>query len=91
MEYVLTSGPGTIETDYLEWKSSFDLGKTRYRAATAKQILGFANRDPDRAVRNARGYAYLLIGVSFFYLDRTEPAYPIGGSRLSLDLTEIQA
>ncbi len=63
VEQVLASGPGTIETDYLEWKSSFDLGETKYRAATAKHVLAFANRDPDRAKRNAEGYAYLLIGV----------------------------
>lgn len=63
VEHVLASGPGTIETDYLEWKSSFDLGETKYRAATAKHILAFVNRDPARAKRNAEGYAYLLIGV----------------------------
>ncbi len=63
MEQVLASGPEAIETDYLEWKSSFDLGETKYRAATAKHILAFANRHPDRAQRNAEGYAYLLIGV----------------------------
>lgn len=52
-----------IEADWLEWKSTFDLSQTRYRAATAKHILAFANRHPDKARRNADGLGYLLIGV----------------------------
>lgn len=53
-----------IETDWLEWKSTFDLSRPKYRAATAKHILAFANRHPDRARRNADGLGYLLIGVA---------------------------
>lgn len=52
-----------IETDWLEWKSVYDLSETRYRAAVAKHILAFANRHPDKAARNAGGAGYLLIGV----------------------------
>src|SRR4051812_36714127 len=51
------------ETDWLEWKSGYDLTKPAGRAATAKHIIGFANRLPDRAQRNADGYAYLVLGV----------------------------
>ncbi len=51
------------ETDWLEWKSGYDLTKPASRAAAAKHILGFADRMPDVAARNAEGYAYLLLGV----------------------------
>src|SRR3954468_12355350 len=52
-----------IESDWLEWKSEFDLAETRYRGPAAKHILAFANRHPDKAARNAGGVGYLLIGV----------------------------
>ena len=52
-----------IESDWLEWKSEFDLSETRYRGPAAKHILAFANRHPDKAARNAGGVGYLLIGV----------------------------
>jgi hypothetical protein len=51
------------ETDWLEWKSGYDLSRTAGRVATAKHILGFANRMPDVAARHAGGCAYLLLGV----------------------------
>jgi hypothetical protein len=63
VEHVHRGGPGTIESDWLEWKSRLDLGRTAQRAVAAKHILGFANRGPDRARRNAAGCGYLLIGV----------------------------
>lgn len=63
VEYVYDVAHGLQETDWLEWKSRYDLTKGAGRAATAKQILGFANRTPDVAARNAGGYAYLLLGV----------------------------
>lgn len=63
VQYVLDGGSGTIETDWIEWKSEFDLQQVKYRAASAKHILGFANRHPDRAQRHAEGLAYLLIGL----------------------------
>jgi hypothetical protein len=51
------------ETDWLEWKSGYDLTTSTGRAATARQIIGFANRMPDQALRHADGYAYLVLGV----------------------------
>src|SRR3954452_24898125 len=51
------------ETDWLEWKSGYDLTTPTGRASTARQIIGFANRMPDQAERHADGYAYLVLGV----------------------------
>lgn len=62
VEYVLNT-PGLQETEYLEWKSGYDLSTRPGRASTAKQLIGFANRDISVAVRHAGGYAYLLLGV----------------------------
>jgi hypothetical protein len=54
------------ETHYLEWKGPLTLvGKDAAgRAAVAKAVLGFANRDPAEASRAFGGCAYLLAGVS---------------------------
>jgi hypothetical protein len=51
------------ETDYLEWKSGYDLSKRPGAAATARQLIGMANRDAAHAARHADGHAYVLIGV----------------------------
>lgn len=57
---------GTQETDWLEWKGPLELGSRNAsgRAAIAKAVLGFSNRDPDLAARNMRGCAYVVAGVS---------------------------
>jgi len=57
------SAVGANETYELEWKLEFPLGTRTRRAALAKHIIAFANRDPDRAVRTFKGHAFLLIGV----------------------------
>jgi hypothetical protein len=51
------------ETEYLEWKSAYDLSKRPGAAATARQMIGMANRDDASAARHAEGHAYVLIGV----------------------------
>ncbi|MGD0454370.1 MAG: ATP-binding protein [Solirubrobacteraceae bacterium] len=51
------------ETDYLEWKSAYDLSSKPGAAATARQLIGMANRDFAQAERHAEGSAYVLIGV----------------------------
>lgn len=51
------------ETDYIEWKSIADVAQKDWRAECAKQILGFANRDPGQASTAFEGCAYLLLGV----------------------------
>ncbi len=55
--------PGLQETDYLEWKTVYNLSTRPEAAATSKHLIGFANRDFTLAARHAEGYAYLLLGV----------------------------
>ena len=62
MEYILVT-PGLQETDYLEWKTGYDLRKRSGAASTAKQLMAMANRDEKHAMRHAEGYAYVLLGV----------------------------
>lgn len=62
VEHVLNT-PGLQETDYLEWKSGYDLSTNPGAAATGKHLIGFANRHRWQAARHAAGYAYLLLGV----------------------------
>jgi hypothetical protein len=57
------------ETRWIEWKRSLDLTTEHAVWHIAKQILGFANRDPSTAVQWAEGYAYLLVGISPGRLD----------------------
>jgi hypothetical protein len=51
------------ETEYLEWKSAYDLSKRPGAAAAARQMIGMANRDDASGARHAEGHAYILIGV----------------------------
>lgn len=51
------------ETDYLEWKTRYDLSTRPGAAAASKHLIGFANRDFAQAARRADGHAYLLLGV----------------------------
>jgi hypothetical protein len=61
---VRDGGPITTETDWIEWKSEVDIRDKRSRMEhIVRHILGFANRQPDRAARVAEGWAYLLLGV----------------------------
>jgi hypothetical protein len=57
------SALGASETEELEWKLEFPLGTRSRRAALAKHIIAFGNRDPDRAGRTFKGHAFLLVGV----------------------------
>ena len=52
------------ETRWIEWKRTLDLTETTSIRHIVKQILGFANRDPQIAAMWAGGYAYLVIGAS---------------------------
>jgi hypothetical protein len=55
--------PTLEETDYLEWKSAYDLSSKTGAAATARQLIGMANRDFAQTERHAEGSAYVLLGV----------------------------
>lgn len=62
VEYILGTA-NLQETDYLEWKTGYDLKTRPGAASTAKQLIGMANRDIEQANRHAEGYAYVLLGV----------------------------
>jgi hypothetical protein len=62
VEYIAAS-PTLQENEHLEWKSGYDLGKRPDAGKVAKQLVGFANRDPARAQRQTGGYAYVLLGI----------------------------
>jgi hypothetical protein len=73
---VLQADPAD-ESDWIEWKSFRPLTTAEGRADTARHILGFANRHPDRAARDFEGCGYLLIGVQpgrLLGTDRIDPA-----------------
>jgi len=52
------------ETRWIEWKRSLDLTGAEGIRHIARQILGFANREPRVAAQWAGGYAYLVVGAS---------------------------
>jgi hypothetical protein len=62
VEYIASS-PTLQENEHLEWKSGYDLGKRPDAGEVAKQLVGFANRDPARAQRQTGGFAYVLLGI----------------------------
>ncbi len=62
VEYVFGS-PALQENGSLEWKVGYDLSSRPDAAKTAKQLIGFANREVSRAGRTYGGHAYLLLGV----------------------------
>ncbi|MGH3632722.1 MAG: AlbA family DNA-binding domain-containing protein [Mycobacterium sp.] len=62
-EAVFRADISTSETHWLEWKSALDFDTTAGRFAAARTIIAFANRDPQTAVRECGGEAYLLVGV----------------------------
>jgi hypothetical protein len=64
VQAVRDGGLVTTETDWIEWKSQANLADPRSRMDhVIRHVLGFANRDPDRAARISEGCAYLLLGV----------------------------
>jgi hypothetical protein len=63
VRYVHDAPPGTMETDWLEWKTAYELREVHGRLAVARQVIAFANRHPDRAAKHAEGVGYLLLGV----------------------------
>lgn len=63
VEAIHDSPSGTQETNWLEWKSSLDLGAAEGRFAVAKAILGFSNRSVAQAQLAVEGAAYMVVGV----------------------------
>lgn len=51
------------EAHWVEWKSSLPLDALDGWFSISKQILGFANRHPDRAARFVGGLGYVVVGA----------------------------
>jgi hypothetical protein len=62
VEAVVAADPGD-ESDWLEWKSTLDLGRAEGRFAVARAVLGLSNRRPDHARRVCEGHGYVVIGA----------------------------
>ncbi|GAA1154167.1 hypothetical protein [Nesterenkonia sandarakina] len=62
LDFVLEAGD-KAEAHFLEVKGPLDLGTQPHRAKVAKFLLGVANRQPDTAARDYKGYAVLVVGV----------------------------
>lgn len=60
------------ESIWVEWKTSPILEQAG-RANVARNILGLANRLPDRAATTAEGYGYILVGVEPGNLEGVTP------------------
>ena len=63
VDYIFAATSTPSETQWLEWKTDYDLTAVSGRLAVARQLIGFANRHPDRAAQHAEGLGYLLLGV----------------------------
>jgi hypothetical protein len=62
VEAVVAALP-TDEAEWVEWKSDLPLDALDGWFSISKQVLGFANRDPDRAARFAGGNGYVIVGA----------------------------
>lgn len=61
---VVDSDENSQENDWIEWKlGEIDLTTKIGAFKIARQVLGFANRDPASAKRNADGHAYVVLGA----------------------------
>jgi hypothetical protein len=63
VEAIHNSPANAQETNWLDWKSSLDLGTPEGRFAVAKAILGFANRSVEQVHLKCVGVAYMVVGV----------------------------
>lgn len=62
VDAIAIAGPAD-EAHWVEWKSSLRLDALDGWFSISKQILGFANRHPDRAARFAGGLGYVVVGA----------------------------
>lgn len=61
---VFEASSSAQETLAIEWKSQADVGDKAWQAELSRQVLGFANREPEVAATWFEGCAYILVGVS---------------------------
>lgn len=60
---VESDGKTGQESHWVEWKGPLLIDKAEGQFQIARTILGFANRDPERAARDCEGVAYLVVGA----------------------------
>lgn len=60
---VESDGKTGQESHWLEWKGPLLIDKAEGQFHIARTILGFANRDPERAARDCEGVAYMVVGA----------------------------
>jgi hypothetical protein len=63
VQAILDARKDTPETHWVEWKSQVDAAERRWQAELSRQILGFANRDPEEAANWVGGCAYIVVGA----------------------------
>jgi hypothetical protein len=63
VEAILQSHPAFVETDWLEWKSEYDLTNSEQQGHLGRHVLGMANRHPDHSALVAGGCGYIVCGV----------------------------
>lgn len=54
----------TQESNWIEWKGDADMSQQRWQVELARQVLGFANRDPVTAAKSAGGCGYIVFGAT---------------------------
>lgn len=65
------------ENDWIEWKSDLDLTSKETKATIARNILGFANRDPEELNKKCGGAGVMVVGAepgSLVGVDALDPA-----------------
>jgi hypothetical protein len=62
VDAVLAASPAD-ELDWIEWKSSLELGAKTVRGILARHILGMVNRLPEHAAAHAGGRGFVVVGA----------------------------
>lgn len=77
---VLTADP-LDESECVEWKAELDLSDPRGGYQVGRNVLGMANRDPQRAARWFEGCGYVIVGAEPGKLSGVTPIDPAQYSR----------
>ncbi|WP_409056828.1 ATP-binding protein [Streptomyces sp. SYP-A7185] len=51
------------ESDWIEWKSNYDLSEKSTKATLARHIIALANRTVEKSRQAAGGHGYIIVGV----------------------------
>ncbi|MEU8507136.1 ATP-binding protein [Streptomyces brevispora] len=69
------------ESDWIEWKSTYNLSEKQTKSTLARHILAMANRSVEKSAQTAGGCGYILVGV--------EPGSVSGVS--TIDLADLES